>query len=398
MRAVNALGRRWSELADGLPRPFWALLAGTFINRMGTFVLPLLFIYLTQRRGLTLSLAGVIVGLNGLGSFLGTLTGGVLADRIGRRATMLASLILGALCMLSLGAAKSLEQLAITAFLLGLLADAYRPASQALVADIIAPEHRMKAFALQYWAINLGFALAVAIGGFMARRSFTVLFVADAITTLVLAAVVWAAVPESRPAQSKTVVGSFATPFADRRYLPFLVLNFLVILVFFQHLAALPEDMRAKGFSTEDFGLALATNGVLIVLLQPFVTKRLEGVSRPSQLALASVCTGLGFGLVSVASSLPMYVLTVAVWTLGEIIFAPVNASLVAELSPPALRGRYQGAFGLTWSLAAMLAPGCGAWLIQHTSLRTLWLSCFALGLLTAAAYRFGMSRVLAKP
>ncbi|HEX7602118.1 MAG TPA: MFS transporter, partial [Polyangiaceae bacterium] len=300
--------------------------------------------------------------------------------------------------MLVLGVATTPWQLAPATLFLGFTADAYRPASQALVADIVPPEHRMKAFGLQYWAINLGFSFAAVVGGYMARRHFGVLFLADAATTLVLATVVWRAVPESRPKPTgEAPRGSLLTPFGDPVFAPFLFLNFVTALIFFQHLTSLPEDMRSKGLSSEQYGMALASNGLLIVLLQPWVTKRVAHVPRARLLAAAAALTGLGYGLTTFARSLGTYMLTVAVWTLGEMIFAPVNGSLVADLSPAHARGRFQGAFSITWSLAFMVSPLLGPRLVEATNLRTLWLACLVVGLGVAVAHLTVTSRLLAK-
>jgi len=394
----NAFAHRRQRLAEGIPRAFWALLAGTFVTKAGSFVVPMLFIYLTQARGLSLAAAGTTVSLYGVGSLVGSLLGGILADRIGRRATMLASLVLSAVFMLALGAATTVWQLAPATLFLGFASDAYRPASQALVADIVPPAHRMKAFGLQYWAINLGFSFAALVGGYMARRNFGLLFLGDAATTLVLAGVVWRAVPESRPAPTgEASRGSLLTPFGDPVFAPFLLLNFLTALVFFQHFTALPEDMRSKGLSSEEFGVALASNGLLIVLLQPWITQRVTHVPRARLLAASAALTGLGFGLTTFAYSLGTYMLTVAVWTLGEMVCAPVNGSLVADLSPTHARGRYQGAFTITWSLAFMVSPLLGPRLVEATSLRTTWLACLGVGLAIAVAHLTVTSRLLAR-
>lgn len=394
----NAFVTRQKLLTEGIPRAFWALLAGTFVTKAGSFVVPMLFIYLTQARGLSIAAAGTTVSLFGVGSLLGGTMGGVLADRIGRRTTMLASLIVGAGFMLVLGAATTPWQLGAATLFLGLTADAYRPASQALVADIVPPTFRMKAFGLQYWAINLGFSFAAVVGGFMATRHFGLLFLADAATTLVLAAVVWRLIPSSRPTPT---VGaprtSLLTPFADRVFAPFLLLTFFTAVIFFQHLTSLPEDMRSKGLSSAEFGVALAGNGLLIVLVQPWVMQRVAKVPRARLLAAGAALAGLGFGLTTFASSLGTYMLSVAVWTLGEIIFAPVNGSLVADLSPTHARGRYQGAFTITWSLAFMVSPLLGPRLIEATSLRTFWLATLAMGLVVAGAHLTVTSRLLAR-
>jgi MFS family permease len=377
---MSAFAVRLTGIAEGLPRAFWALWVGMLVNRAGSFVVPLLFVYLTQQRGLDLATAGLIASLFGAGSLAGTLLGGVLADRIGRRATMLFALCTSSLAMIALGLARDLFQLAAATILLGFFGDMFRPAVHALTADVVPPEHRPKAFSLQYWATNLGYAFAAVLGGFMAKRNFLALFLGDALTTLILAAIIWRLVPESRPAEARhDKRGSVLTPFFDGTYLPFLLCNLALTLVFFQHLSAMPEDMRQKGLTTEHFGIAVATNCLLIVLLQPILTRWLKDVPRGILLASASALTGLGFGAMALAATLPAYMATVVVWTFGEIIFAPVNASIVADLSPKHLRGRYQGAFSLTFSFGAMGAPTISTRLLPKIGLPAFWLLCLAL-------------------
>jgi predicted MFS family arabinose efflux permease len=241
------------------------------------------------------------------------------------------------------------------------------------------------------------------IGGYMAKRNFHALFIADAATTLVLAFVIYRAVPESRPAspldsargERVALPGSSLTPFLDPRFASFLGLNFLSAVVFFQHLTGLIEDMRLKGLSTQEFGLAVSANGLMIVLLQPWVSTRVRNVRRSTLLAVAAALVGLGFGLTTFATTLGLYVLTVAIWTMGEILFSPANASIVAEAAPAHLRGRYQGAYMITWSLAAVVSPAAGPLVMAHAGMPLYWGCCFLLGLLTAAGHLLITSRVL---
>src|SRR5437879_5248083 len=167
-----------------LPRTYWVLWAGMLVNRLGGFVVAFLALYLTQQRGFTPERAGAIVSLWGAGALVSGLIGGALADRIGRRATMVAALILGALAMLHMGAARSPAHIAVAAFLLGLTGDMYRPAVSAAVADLVPPEQRTRAYGYLYWAVNLGFACAASLAGVLARRSYWLLFAGDAGTTL----------------------------------------------------------------------------------------------------------------------------------------------------------------------------------------------------------------------
>lgn len=399
MSSATVPTSRFAQLAQGIPRPFWALLAGTFITRAGSFVMPLLFVYLTQQRHLELPIAGAIVSLYGLGALLGSMLGGALADRYGRRSTMLISYVTGASFLLVLGVARSLPAIAISTFMFALASDMSRPATLALMADVIPPEFRPKAFSMLYWVINLGFSFASLIGGYMAKRNFAALFLGDAATTLALALIIWKFVPETRPERKahEAQAGSLATPFLDKRFAPFLFLNLLVATVFFLHLSVQPDDMNSKGLSTEDYGLSIAANGVLIVLLQPFITRLQATWKHANALALAALFTGVGFGLNIFAHTLPAYVGAVAVWTIGEILFAPVNSTVVAQLSPENLRGRYQGSFTLTWGMASMLAPVLGSSLIPVIGHRGVWLGAFALGTLAAVGHLVISARVLPK-
>lgn len=385
---VTAVPRRLAPLVEGLPKTYWALWLGSLVNRAGSFVMPMLTIYLTQSRKLPLPEAGAIVALYGLGSLGGSTLGGVLADHLGRRTTLLLALVLGATFMLALGFSTTVPQLVASVILLGLTTDMFRPAMWAAVADVVEPAYRLKAFGHLYWAINLGFSLASVIAGFMASVNFTLLFIGDAATTLIFAGVVWFAVPETKPERSAHGdQGSFFTPFLDLRYLPFLLINVLLALIFFQHLTALPADMLAKGLGPKDFGLAVSLNGVLIVLFQPTLTRWLTGISRAKLLAVATALTGVGFGLTMFATALPLYMATVAVWTFGEIIMAPVNASVVADLSPAQMRGRYQGAFNLTWSLSSLLAPLIGPFVMAKAGAPALWVGCAVAGLAATAVH-----------
>ncbi len=368
-----------------LPRVFWFLWGGTLVNRLGSFVLPMMTVYLTTRRGMTLEDAGAIMSGFGLGSLGGVTIGGQLADSLGRRTTMILGLTLGAASMLALGAAHDWWQLALAAFSLGLLGDLFRPAVNAMLADVVPPEHRLKAFGLLYWAINLGFAIGTGVAGFLAENHFTALFIGDAATTLIFAAIIWKFVPEpARTPEEKKGEGSLLTPFLDPVYLPFLAINFVVVVIFFQHLVTLPAQMSGVRLGPSDYGLAIAVNGILIVLLQPSATRMLKGIGRAKVLAAGCLFTGFGMGVNAFADALPMFMLSVAIWTIGEIIMSPVSSSIIADLSPAHLRGRYQGAFFLSWGLAMVVAPLAGSWLVRATSLNTLWFTCVGVGIACA--------------
>ncbi|MEU4641296.1 MFS transporter [Micromonospora sp. NPDC023814] len=388
--------RGWfRDTTGGLPVTFWYLWAGTLINRLGSFVLVFLAIYLTQERDFSASQAGLVIGLWGVGGAVGTTVGGTLTDRWGRRPTLLTAHLGAATMMLALGFARELWAVALGALLLGMFAEAARPAFGAMMIDVVPEKDRLRAFSLNYWAINLGFACAAVLAGLAAEAGYLLLFVVDATTTVITALIIFAKVGETRRAPvvgarhkgPGAPAGALRTILADRVYLGFVALNLFGALVFLQHISMLPIAMGDSGLSPATYGSVIALNGVLIVVGQLFVPRLIKGRSRSHVLALASVVMGVGFGLTAFADAAWFYGLTVLIWTVGEMLNSPSNATLIAELSPAELRGRYQGVFSLSWQVAGAVAPVLGGLVREQAGNGELWLGCALIGGLMAIAH-----------
>jgi MFS family permease len=377
----GAMSSFFARHIEGLPRTYWYLWGAQLVNRAGTIVVPMLTPFLTKYRGLPLPDAALVVSAFGFGALLGNLTGGILADRWGRRATMSFSLGSGAIAMGVMSLAATQTMLALAALALGTFGEMFRPACQAMVADVVPPALRLRAFTLQYWAVNLGFACAALLGGVMAQNHMQLLFIFDAATTLAFLAVVRLAITETRPTLAKTE-GHWSQPFVDKTFAPFLVVTLATSMVFIQHLVSMPAAMAADDMGPGAYGVAIALNGVLIVFFQPMMSGWVEH-RRPSRvLAFASLLTGLGLGAMAFAHSIGAVLVSVTMWTIGEMLIAPVNSTLVATLAPPHLRGRYQGAFSLTWGIAFSLGP----FATRLGSFDTIWALCAIVGGLAAMA------------
>ncbi len=374
--------------AGGLPRTFWYLWTGTLVNRLAGFVVPFLSLYLTRERGLGVEQAGLIVSLHGVGSVVAGPLGGALADRVGRRATLVSALWLGSVGMLLLGFCRQPAHIAGAAFLLGVLGEMYRPAVSAAISDVVPSEDRARAFGLLYWVVNVGFAIALPLAGLVSQLGFTLLFVADAATTFLYGCIVWWKGPETLPARAadapreKRSLLPSAAPFRDATFLAFGLPIFLTSVVFFQVSSTLSLDLTSRGMTPATYGAVLAFNGVLIVLVQPFTGRLVGRMRRSTALAWASLLTGVGFGLHGLPATVPLALLAVLVWTVGEMAQAPVAPAVVADLAPPELRGSYQGAYHMLWGLAAATAPALGGLMLGRWGSSALWSTCLALGLL----------------
>jgi len=384
--------RGWfREAAGGLPRQFWFLWVGTLINRLGSFVVIFLAIYLTSERHFSQSQAGLVIGLYGVGGAIGTTIGGVLADRWGRRPTMLTAQFGAAALMLTLGFAYDYWQILAVTFLLGVVTEAVRPAFSAMMVDIVPDRDRVRAFSLNHWAINLGFALSAVGAGLAAKADYLLLFVVDAGSTLVTALIGLIFLAETKPAITHSArrqpSGGLVMALRDRTYVLYLIISLGGVIVMMQHLSTLPIAMAADGLSAATYGWVIAVNGVLIVLGQLFVPRLIEGFDRSRVLALAALIIGVGFGLVAFADAAWFFALTVVIWTLGEMLQSPSNAATVAALSPATLRGRYQGLNSLNWSAGTALAPVVGGFTQQHLGDAALWLGCFGICVLVAVGH-----------
>ncbi len=247
------------------------------------------------------------------------------------------------------------------------------------------------------------------LAGALAQVSFTLLFVVDALTTLAFGALVLVGLSESLPAPPPIgepgrpppqgagqrlppvlapFLAAFLAPFRTPRFATFLGVQALVYLVFQQVMVALPLDMRGQGLTTAEVGQLLALNGIVIVLVQPFLVGRIARLPRARVLAAGAALIGLGFGAAAFAGGAPVFAASIVVWTLGEILTFTTTPSLIAELAPEAERARYQGAHQLVWGLTGILAPPLGGLVLRAWGGTALWLGCAAVGLGAAALHR----------
>ncbi len=376
----------------GLPRTYWVLWTGILLNRLGGTVFFLLGVYLTHERGLRPELAGLIISVNAAGGLFAGPVGGALADRVGRRATLLGGTTLAGTLMLALGFARSTFAIVAIAPLLGFFTDICRPPVQAAVADLVPPADRPRAYGLIYWAFNLGFTAAAALGGALAEHHFTLLFVIDAGTTLAYGAIVLFGLPETRPADPKgqaqaPIWARFTAPFRDRGFVAYTSVQLLMLLAFAQVLLALPLDMRAHGMGTGAIGRMFAFNGLLIVFVQPLLLKKLRGAGGIGLLAAGAALAGLGLGATALATGALGFAAATAIWTGGEICFSIAGPTVLANLAPPHQRGTYQGTYQLAWGAASTAAPIVGSAVLAGLGRGTLWLACLCSCSLAAALH-----------
>ena len=386
---MNTQHRPTTLLQDlrSLPGQYWILFSGTLVNRFGNFVMPFLVIYLTMHGhdGRTI---GFTIGAYGAGGLCAGILGGYLSDRIGRKPTMLISCAGAAAFMLLLSQADSVFALLVTTFMTGLSSGIYGPAAGALIADLIPPELRVRAFSCQRWAINVGFAAGMAVAGFMAKKSFLTLFVADAVTTLLLGLTILLGLkPRAAMAAAKAKSGwghALQHMKGNRSFQLASMATFLITLAFLQMSSTYSlQTTEGAGLDERTYGMLMAMNGIMIACLElPLIgfTRRFSPVKI---IAAGYILIGIGMGINTLGATLPLLVISMAVFTIGEMIAMPVSSGYMASLAPDEMRGRYQGVMSITWSSATMVGPSFGI-LLYHFNPSLLWISITGISLVSA--------------
>ncbi|PWU18857.1 MAG: hypothetical protein C5B50_08005 [Verrucomicrobia bacterium] len=367
-----------------LPRGAWILFFGTFLNKFGTFVLPFLAIYMTSL-GYSASESGLAIGAYGCGTLIAALVGGYLADWLGRRKTIALSMFSGAAAMLLLSQARSLPAIISMACLTGLTGELYRPASSALLADLVPAGKRVTAFAAFRIAFNAGWAFGPATAGWLAKHSFQWLFLGDAATSLLFGIVAWFALPAGvRGMSAGNALGdTIRVVREDVRFRQILIAAFTALLVFMQIFSSMSLLVSKSGFSPSVYGTLLSLNGVLVVLFELPMTIVSRRFHPRHAIAIGYLLIGVAFASNLLPRTIGTLTLTLIIATCGEMMAMPVASAYVADLAPANRRGLYMGTWGLTGSLAFIFGPSLGMMLFAANP-TVLWALCGVLGITAA--------------
>jgi MFS family permease len=373
----------WTTLRS-FPRPVWILFVGVFLNKFGTFVVPFLTLYLT-RQGFSTRDAGLALGAYGVGRLGAAFIGGHLADTFGRRKTIVLSMVLAAVTMLLLSQARTLPTIVLLTGLASLAGELYLPACAALLGDLVPPHQRVTAYAAYRMAFNAGWVFGPATAAFLAAHSYLWLFVGDALTSILFGVVAWCWLPRGvRSAQAEAGWGeAWGVLKSDRRIHQVALATFFIGLVVHQVVSTYGLQITALGFSDATYGLLLSLNGLLVVLFELPLTTRSRRFPARTVMAAGYLLMGAGMALLAIFHSVPTLALAMIIFTVGEMLFAPVAGAYVASLAPTRMRGRYMGAWGFANSLSLAVGPGLGLFVFARSP-SVLWLGCGVLAALAA--------------
>ncbi len=379
----------YKEAFSNHPREVWTLAIFTFINRVGTMVLPFLTVYLTTQLNYSLKQAGLLAGAFGVGSFFGAFTGGKLSDKIGARKVISWSLLLGGTFLFTIQFVTDFYPLLALIFLSAFTGEAYRPAVMAAAGNFVDKSQTARTVGLIRMAINLGFGAAPAIGGLIASSiGYAWLFRIDG-GSCILAAIYfifytrnWKTHHEQRKADALNLDSQPSiAPFANQNYLLFLLLTLGVGFAFVQWFQSIPVFIKTEWkFNEAYIGMLMGTNGILIALIEMPIVNFIEKKNKSEyfvRLGLLLIASSFLFFLLPASAIIGF--LAMAFLTFGEIFFLPFNSSQAMNMSPSARRGEYMAWYGMVWSLTHVIGPLVGLNFISTFGFDIFWLCLFSI-------------------
>ncbi|WP_149184011.1 MFS transporter [Streptomyces sp. TRM49041] len=384
-----------SQTLRGIPGPIWLVLIGMLINRLGNFLQIYLVLYLTDK-GFSVSAAAFALGAYGVGSVIGVLLGGSVSDRVGYAWTIVGSMALAGLLTLSLVYLSSLPLVIVVSAVIGMVAQAYRPASSALLVECTPEEHHVMVFAVYRMAFNLGTTAGPLLGALLITYSYDLMFYVDAVTSVgfALFALVLVRYGGSRGTAGPEEDGagrSYLVVVRDMRYMLFLLALFLNAVVYIQHTSALPLQLKADGHGETFYSSLLSLNALMVICLELLFTKYVQHLSGRVAVALGIGLVGVGMNLYVAGPGMAMFVVATVVWTVGEMIGTPTASAWPGRVAPAHLRGRYIAAAAFPMQIGYAVGPviGVAAW---QASSASVWWLCGVLTVVAVIATVFGMT------
>jgi MFS family permease len=386
------------------PRVYWVMVGTQFVDVIGnTLLFPFFALYVTQKFGVGMTQAGIILATNSVAGMFGSSIGGALADRYGRRGIILFGLVVSALSGLTLGFVNQFYLFYGLSVFVGLMGSVSHPAHAAMVADILPPEKRSEGFGILRVVANLAWIIGPSIGGFLASFNYLYLFLSDAVISVITAALVFRLLPETKPQpKDKTVPESlgqtlrgYGQAFSDRPFLAFIFASILMILVYQQMYSSLSVFLRdVHRVNPQFYGLIMSSSAVTVVLFQFSTTRIVKRYPPFLMMAAATFFYMIGFTMYGFVTTMPLFVVAIIVITVGEMVGMPTSNSLAAAFAPEDKRARYMALFGLTWTVPSMIGPWAAGLIMDSYNPNYVWYIGGALCAAAIAAFIFLQARL----
>jgi MFS family permease len=399
---------RLNKIYHEFPRLFWIIVAVRFVDGIGgTLLFPFFALYITQKFNVGMTQAGIMLGMSSLFGLVGSMFGGALTDKFGRKQLILFGLVFSAISTLAFGLVNDISVMYPLIIVVGLLSNVSHPAHEAMIADILPEEKRQEGFGILRVVANYSWIIGPTIGGFLANINFFYLFVIDSIISCVVAIIIARTIPETKPTphaheENQSLLQTFSGyrfVLRDSAFLSFIFANIIMLIVYQQMYGSLSVYLRDNhGINPQGYGFLMSTSAVTVILFQFWLTRNIK--HRPPFLLMAfgTIFYAIGFVLFGFFTTFVLFALNIVIITIGEMIVVPTSQALVAGFAPADMRGRYMAIAGLSWAIPSTLGPGLAGYIMDNYNPNLVWYIGGVLCLISVLAYYALHLRLGSKP
>ncbi len=387
----------------GWPRQFWILLVGGLVSATGgAMIWPFMTIFLRQRLNVPLTSIALLFTLNAVMGILASFLAGTAADQLGRKRIMLMSLAAGVVYYVLMSQAGAFWHYALLMAGWGAFNPLYNVGANAMVADMIVPERRTEAYAIVRMVHNVGVAVGPVAGGFIAAISYNTAFLTAALAFSFFVVLTAFFIRETLPVvASKPLkrgpLSGYEVVLKDQRFLQISLLFSVTMMSASIMFIMFSTYAKAQFNMAEDISSwVITTNALMCIFVQysaTLVTRRFRALP---VLAVGALFYAFGVGSVALGRGFWAFVISMAVLTIGELVMTPTATTLVANMAPVDMRGRYMSIYGLAWPIASGVGPFLAGMLNDHVSPVSMWYGGLLLGLLAAAGFFVMAQRTIA--
>lgn len=381
---MNKLWQSYPDSYRGLSQPTWILALVMLINRSGAMVIPFLGVYMTSKLGFELKEAGIALSCFGIGAIMGSLSGGWLTDKIGHYLTQSISLFLSVPVFFMLPLFTDFTSLCIAIIILSFITEVFRPANSASVSYYAKPENLTRAFSLNRMALNLGFSIGPALGGFLAGYSYSLLFYVNG-TMVGLAGVVFLLYFRGKKGNDALLVDQVTSKthqpvnksaYRDVKYIFFTLLLTIYATCFFQLFNSLPIFYKQVYLLNEvNIGYILAFSGLIVFGLEMIVVHLAEAnLTIRQNMVFGTALCGAAFIVLIAPLGVPILYVSMFLLCISEILVMPFSSTIGVNRSTSENRGSYMALNALAFSIAHVFSPLFSTTIAENYGFNVLWI------------------------
>jgi MFS family permease len=375
------------EPYQGLRKEIYIIALARTINAMGVMIFPFLALILTKKIGMTIAEAGLWVTIGGALFMPSSLIGGKISDSFGRKKVLVIFETIGALgyatAILVEPGMVMIYILLFSSFMFGLAG----PSHDAMIGDLTTPEQRQGAYSLGYLGFNLGFAFAQVLGGLLFEEHLKWMFAIDVITALIGISLILFFVKETlgkdeiviankKLDMEEKVEGSILSVLKKRPLLIYFALasfGYKFIYSGWSFVMPLHAEANFPGDGASIYGKLGFTNALIVVIMTPILTMLFRKASNLRRIIFAGILFTVGFGLLGFISVQLAFFISVAIFTLGEILEAVSGMPFIMNHTPASHRGRMSSILPIIMGLGYTVGPIVMGKLIDSLSFSITW-------------------------